>query len=590
MSTPRERRDGSAGDVKGRLRSREWFAGDDEVAVIHRVAMRNAGYDLSEDESRPVIGVLNSASDLNPCNLPLTALAQDVRRGVTDAGGIAVELPVMSLGEDLMKPTAMLYRNLLAMEVEEYLRTYPLDGVVLMANCDKSVPGAVMGAASANLPFLVVTAGARPATSVFRGRPVATGTDLWRAWEEHRSGRMDDAEWAELEKCLACGQGACNSMGTASSMAILTETLGLSLPGTSVIPADSPDRNQAAYDSGRRLVAMVADHLVPSQMLTDAAFRNAARVLHAVGGSTNAIVHLLAIAGRTASSLSLDEIGRLGAGIPVLADIEPSGRLLIQDFHAAGGVPALLRLLGDAIEVTAMSAIGKPWSASLPPEVTTGGALRDVADCGDPDGAFAVVRGSLAPRGAVLKTSAASPDLFQHSGPALVFRSYEDMRERIDDPDLPVTPETVLVLAGAGPVGAPGMPEWGMIPIPGRLAAAGVTDMVRVTDARMSGTSFGTCILHVAPEAAVGGPLALVRDGDLIRVDVRGGRLDLEVPKDELDRRRAAWRPPTSAHLRGWPALYQAHVCQADTGCDFDFLRAPTPEHRKFVPPVIGRS
>ena len=576
--------------MNGQLRSREWFAGDDEVAVTHRVAMRNAGYELSADEPRPVIGVLNSASDLNPCNMPLTALAQDVRRGVTEAGGIAVELPVMSLGEDLMKPTAMLYRNLLAMEVEEYLRTYPIDGAVLLANCDKSVPGAVMGAVSADLPFLVVTAGARPATASFRGRRVGTGTDLWRAWEDHRAGRMDDGEWAEFEKCLACGQGACNTMGTASSMAIVAETLGLSLPGTSVIPAGSSARSRAAHHSGRRAVAMVTEQLTPSRILVDAAFRNAARVLHAVGGSTNALVHLLAIAGRSASSLSLEDLGRLGAGIPVLADVEPSGRLLIQDFHAAGGVPALLRLLGDAVETAALTATGQPWRGSLPDRVVTGGALRDPARCETRDGAFAVVRGSLAPQGAVLKTSAASSALFRHSGPALVFGSYQEMRDRIDDPELPVTPDTVLVLAGAGPVGVPGMPEWGMIPIPAKLAAVGVTDMLRVTDARMSGTSFGTCFLHVAPEAAVGGPLALVRDGDVIRADVAAGRLDLDVPASELDRRRAAWRPARSAHLRGWPALYQAHVSQADTGCDFDFLQAPTPQHRRFVPPVVGRS
>ena len=572
------------------LRSREWFAGDDEVAVMHRVAMRNAGFDLNADEQRPVIGVLNSASDLNPCNLPLHALVGDVREGVTEAGGICVELPVMSLGEDLMKPTAMLYRNLLAMEVEEYLRTYPLDGVVVLANCDKSVPGAVMGAVSADLPFLVVTAGARPATSLFRGRRVGTGTDLWRAWEDHRSGRMDDQQWAEFERCLACGQGACNTMGTASSMAIVMEALGLSLPGTSVIPAGDPKRSVAARDSGRRVVAMVNESLLPSHVLTNAAFRNAVRVLHAVGGSTNAIVHLLAIAGRTAASLRLKDIGPLGQGIPVIADVEPSGRLLIQDFDAAGGVPALLRLLGDRVELEAVTATGEPWGSLLPMAVATGGALCAPASSPHPDGAFAVVSGSLAPLGAVLKTSAATAALLEHRGPALVFRSYADMRERIDDPDLPVTPETVLVLAGAGPVGVPGMPEWGMIPIPAKLAAAGVKDMVRVTDARMSGTSFGTCFLHVAPEAAVGGPLALVRDGDVIGVDVKAGRLELEVSDEELARRRAEWAPTPSSHLRGWPALYQAHVTQADTGCDFDFLLAPTPEHRRFVPPVVGRS
>ena len=572
------------------LRSREWFEGDDEVALMHRVALRNAGFDLQPGDDRPIIGVLNSASDLNPCNLPLRALAVEVSAGVVEAGGIAVELPVMSLGEDLMKPTAMLYRNLLSMEVEEYLRTYPVDGVVVLANCDKSVPGAVMGAASADLPFLVVTAGARPATSVFRGRRVGTGTDLWRAWEDHRAGRLDDAEWSEFERCLSCGQGACNTMGTASSMAIVTETLGLSLPGTAVIPADDPERARTARLSGRRVVAMVHEQLLPSLLLTDAAFRNAARMLHAVGGSTNALVHLLAIAGRTAATISLPDLGTLGRGIPVVADVEPSGRLLIQDFHAAGGVPAVLRLLSEQFELRALTCTGRPWSDELPSEATTGGALRDPADPLHKDGAFAVVSGTLAPDGAVLKTSAASPGLFSHTGPALVFHSYADLRARIDDPELAVTADTVLVLAGAGPVGVPGMPEWGMIPIPAKLAAEGVSDMVRVTDARMSGTSFGTCLLHVAPEAAVGGPLALVRDGDLIAVDVAAGRLDLLVDADELADRRAAWTPPVSEHLRGWPALYQSHVTQADTGCDFDFLQAPTPEHRRFVPPVVGRS
>ncbi len=573
-----------------RLRSQEWFEGDDEVAVIHRVAMRNAGFELAADHDRPVIGVLNSASDLNPCNLPLRGLAEDVKAGVVEAGGIPVELPVMSLGEDLMKPTAMLYRNLLAMEVEEYLRTYPVDGVVLLANCDKSVPGAVMGAVSANLPFLVVTAGARPATSLFRGRRVGTGTALWRAWEDHRTGRLDDEGWREFERCLACGQGACNTMGTASSMAIVAEALGLSLPGTAVIPVGELDRATSAHASGGRVVEMVRESASPDTVLTDAAFRNAVRVLHAVGGSTNALVHLLAIAGRGAATLTLADLGRLGRGVPVLADVEPSGRLLIQDFHTAGGVPALIRLLGDAIETDAITATGRPWRDELPAHVTTGGALRDPADPVHADGAFVVVTGTLAPSGAVIKTSAAASHLFSHRGPALVFHSYDDMRARIDDPDLPVTAETVLVLAGAGPVGVPGMPEWGMIPIPAKLAAVGVTDMVRVTDARMSGTSFGTCFLHVAPEAAVGGPLALVRDGDVIVVDVASGRLDLDMSDEELASRRDAWTPPVSAHLRGWPALYQAHVTQADTGCDFDFLQAPTPAHRRFVPPVVGRS
>ncbi len=571
------------------LRSAEWFDGDDEVAVLHRVALRSAGVETGPRHDRPVIGIADSSSDLNPCNLPLRALVDDVRAGIEEAGGIAMAFPVMSLGEDLMKPSAMLYRNLLSMEVEEYLRSYPLDGVVLLANCDKSVPGAVMGAASADLPTVLVTAGARP-PAVFRGRRLGTGTDLWRAWEDHRTGRLDDAAWGELERCLACGQGACNTMGTASSMAVVTEVLGLSLPGTSTIPAEDPGRRAAAREAGRRAVACVHESLRPSALVTPAAMRNAVRALHAVGGSTNAVVHLLAIAGRVGVPLTLQDVAQLGCDVPVLADVEPSGRWLMQELHAAGGVPALLHSLGALIQTDTLTVSGRPWAEHVRPPVTETGALRPASDPLREGGAFAVVSGSLAPNGALLKTSAASPELFSHRGPALVFTSYADMRARIDDPDLQATPDTVLVLRGAGPVGVPGMPEWGMIPIPAALAAAGVTDMVRVTDARMSGTSFGTCFLHVAPEAAIGGPLALVEDGDMIVVDVAAGRLDLDIDEGALLSRWAAWSAPVSEHLRGWPSLYQAHVLQADSGCDFDFLRSPTVEHRRFVPPVVGRS
>jgi dihydroxy-acid dehydratase len=582
------------------LRSRGWFRGDDEVALLHRVAMRSAGIEVDAGHDRPVIGIADSSSDLNPCNLPLRPLVDDVRAGVVAAGGIAVAFGVMSLGEDLMKPSAMLYRNLLSMEVEEYLRSYPLDGVVLLANCDKSVPGAVMGAVSADLPTVVLTGGSRP-PSVFRGRRVGTGTDLWRAWDDHRSGAMDDEAWAEFEQCLACGQGACNTMGTASSLALLVEMLGLALPGTATIPSGEVARREAAVAAGRQAVESVRAGLVPSRILTDAAFRNGCRVLHAVGGSTNAVLHLLALAGRAGAAFTLDDVGRLGRDVPVLADVEPSGVYLMPDLHAAGGLPALLRELDGPhgpVELDALAATGRTWAqelaAAVPPPQAPGTprspALRPATDPIRTGGAFAVVRGSLAPDGALLKTSAATPALFRHRGPAVVFDGYHDLRARIDDPTLQITPETVLVLRAAGPVGVPGMPEWGMIPIPARLAAAGVRDMVRVTDARMSGTSFGTCFLHVAPESAVGGPLALVHDGDAVEVDVAAGRLDLDVPDDELAGRRAAWRRPPSPHLRGWPALYQAHVLQADTGCDLDFLRAGTPAHRRRVEPVIGRS
>jgi dihydroxy-acid dehydratase len=570
------------------LRSDAWLRGSDEVAMAHRVALRSAGLEVGRG-GRPVIGIANSASDLNPCNLPLAALAPAVRQGVLDAGGVPVEFGSIPLGEDLMKPTAMLYRNLLAIEIEEIIRSYPLDGIVVLAGCDKTVPGAIMGAASADLPTVLVTAGARPPAS-FRGERIGTGTALWRLWDERRAGRLGDAAWQELEACLACGTGICNTMGTAATLALTAEALGLMLPGPGSSPAGDPGAPAAAAEAGRCAVAAVWRGLRPSRILSPAAFANAIRVLHATGGSTNAIIHLAAIAGRAGVPLPLADLRRLGADVPVLADIQPSGTGLMQDFHAAGGLPALLRELSGLIEADALTVTGRTVGEIIAAAPPASGAIRPASDPLRTGGAFAVVSGSLAPDGAVIKTSAATPALLRHRGPAVVFRGYEDMRRRVDDPALPVTPDSVLVLAGCGPVGGPGMPEWGMIPIPARLAATGVTDMVRVTDARMSGTSYGTVFLHAAPEAAVGGPLALVADGDPIAVDTDAGTISLEVPDTELARRRAAWTPPAPAHLRGWPALYASHVLQAPDGCDLDFLRAPTAAHQRFIEPVVGRS
>jgi dihydroxy-acid dehydratase len=556
--------------------------------MAHRVALRSSGLAIGRG-GQPVIGIANSWSDLNPCNLPLRALAGAVRRGIEDAGGIPAEFGTISLGEDLMKPTAMLYRNLLAIEIEETIRSYPLDGIVILANCDKTVPGAIMGAVSADIPTVVVTGGARE-PAIFRGRRIGSGTALWRLWDERRAGRVTDADWRALEACLACGAGACNTMGTASTMALMAEALGLMIPGSSTIPAGDPAAAEAARAAGRCAVTATGKDLSPSVVLTPAAFGNAIRVLHAAGGSTNAVIHLAAIAGRAGVPLPIDDIGRLRA--PVLADVQPSGAGLMQDFHAAGGLPALLAELAPLLDLGPVTVTGKSLgeivAAAPPPE--PGGAIRRRGDPLRAGGAFAVVRGSLAPDGAVIKVSAATPELLSHRGPAVVFHGYDDMRRRVDDPGPTVTEDSVLVLTGCGPVGVPGMPEWGMVPIPAKLAAAGVTDMVRVTDARMSGTSFGTVILHAAPEAAVGGPLALVRDGDPIAVDAAAGTLDLEVPAGELARRAAQWRPPQSPHLRGWPALYRDHVLQAPEGCDLDFLRAPTPAHRRFIEPVVGRS
>ncbi len=572
-----------------RLRSQAWLAGDDEVALEHRVALASAGLDIGTSADRPVIGIANSASDLNPCNLPLRDLAVEVKTGIEEAGGVGAEFGTISLGEDLMKPSAMLYRNLLAIEIEEMVRANPLDGLVVLANCDKSVPGALMGAISANVPTVLVTGGSRPVAQ-FRGTPVGTGTALWRMWDERRAGRLDDASWAEFERCLSCGRGACNTMGTASTMAVLAEVLGLMVPGAASIPSGEKRGLAAARAAGRLAVTAVLADLRPQSILTEDSFANAIIALHAIGGSTNAVIHLAAMAGRAGVPFALDDISRLGATVPLLADIEPSGSGLMPDFDVAGGVPALLRELRGQLRAGALTVSGRSIGELADAAAPATGAIRSAGNPLRDGGAFGVVRGSLAPRGAVIKTSAATPELLRHRGPAVVFHGYDDMLARVDDPALPITPQTVLVLAGCGPVGVPGMPEWGMIPIPARLVRAGVTDMVRVTDSRMSGTSFGTVVLHAAPESAVGGPLALVRDGDVIALDVPAGTIDLDVSADELDRRQAAWTPPPIKHLRGWPALYAQHVLQAPDGCDLDFLQAPTPEHRKFVEPTVGRS
>ena len=571
------------------MRSSEWFSGNDETAVSHRVVMRSVGLEVPANNTKPIIGIADSSSDLNPCNLPLRALVDDVKAGILEAGGLPVAFPVISLGEDLMKASSMLYRNLLSIEIEENLRSYPLDGVVLLANCDKSVPGALMGAFSADLPALMVTAGARPAP-FYKGKKVGTGTDLWRALEEWRAGRMSDEEWREFEECLSCGLGSCNTMGTASSVALMTEMLGFMLPGSATIPAGTQERRDAARASGRRIVEMVKENLIPSKIATPASFRNAIRMLHAIGGSTNALVHIFGCAGRIGGEISVDDINKLGVGIPVLADVEPSGRFLIQDFHQAGGLPQLLKRLENHMELESVNLMGKPWKEQISKEFVANEAMREVDKPLRENGAFVLLKGNIAPDGTLLKVSAASPELFNHSGPAFIFEGYEEMREKLEDPNLPVTKDSVLILRGCGAVGVPGMPEWGMIPIPKKLAQQGVKDMIRITDSRMSGTSFGVCLLHVSPEAAVGGPLALIQNGDIIELNVANKLVNVKISEAELEERRKNWKGFTSEHLRGWPLLYQQHVLQPDLGCDLDFLRAPTPAHRRFVPPVVGRS
>jgi dihydroxy-acid dehydratase len=577
--------------VRSPLRSRRWFAGDDEVALANRAAVRSLGIELKTDEDRPVIGIANSASDLNPCNHGLTALAEAVKRGIWAAGGIPLEFPTISLGEELMKPSAMLYRNLMAMDVEECLRAHPLDGVVLLGNCDKTIPAQLMAAASADLPAIQVSGGTRR-PGVFRGRRLAGPTDLWRFWEQRRAGELDDETWAAAEACLGCSLGACNSMGTAATMSLLTEALGMMLPGTGAITAEDPRRVEAAEASGRRIVELVAADVRPSSILTPAAFDNAIAVLAAIGGSTNAVIHLCAIAGRRGIELPLARFAEIGRRVPMIVDVEPSGHALIDAFDAAGALPAVQAEIAEHLDLGVRTVGTAPLADVLAGAAgrTADGVIRPRADALFASGGIAVARGSLAPDGAIMKVSAASPALLRLRGRAVVFRGYEDLQARIDDPDLDVTPESVLVIAGCGPIGVPGMPEWGMAPIPRKLARQGVTDMARVTDGRMSGTSFGTVLLHAAPEAAAGGPIGLVRDGDVIDWDIPAGRADVLVSDGELAARRAEAKPYRSPHLRGWPRLYQEHVMQAPDGCDLDFLRAPTPAHLRFVEPVVGRS
>lgn len=573
-----------------RYRSISWTDGDDEVGMSHRVALRLA----AADRGKPIIGIADTASDLNPCNLGFRELYDDIADSVRAAGGVPMRFPVMSLGEDLMKPSAMLYRNLVAMELEEQARANPVDGLIFLANCDKSVPAAIMAAASTDMPSLLLLGGARSAPE-FRGRRLGTGTDLWRALDDRRAGLLDDAQWAELERQLACaGAGSCNTMGTASTMSLVTEALGMCLPGVTGLQSGSEGLVEIARATATRVVEMTKADIRPSTFLTQNAVDNAAVVIAAIAGSTNAIIHLAAIAGRLGLDATPARMDGLWREVPLVADIEPSGSGLIHDLHRDGGFPTLARSLGDAgllaMDVTTGSGETLAVVAARAPEPH--GVIRSVADALIPAPTLAVLFGTLSPSGSVLKVAAATTELLQHTGKAVVFTSYDDMRTRLDDPSVDINENDVIVVRGVGPIGVPGMPEWGMAPIPQRLVERGVRDIVRISDGRMSGTSFGTVVLHVAPEAAAGGPLALVHDGDHISLDVENRRIDLLVDEVELERRRtaAALVPQPNKHLRGWPKLYQEHVLQAPEGCDLDFLTAATPEKRQFIEPVVGRS
>lgn len=551
-------------------RSRAWYGKTDKDGFIHRSWMKNQGFPDHVFDGRPVIGICNTWSELTPCNSGLRDLAEGVKRGVWEAGGFPVEFPVMSLGETQMKPTAMLFRNLLAMDVEESIRAYGMDGVVLLGGCDKTTPGQLMGAASVDLPAIVVSSGPM-LNGKWQGKDIGSGTDVWKFSEAVRAGEMTLTDFMAAESGMSRSKGVCMTMGTASTMASLVEAMGMSLPTNAALPAVDARRMALAHLTGRRIVAMVEEDLRPSRILTRAAFENAILANAAVGGSTNAVVHLLALAGRVGVDLSLRDF-EIGSDIPLLVDCMPSGRYLMEDFCYAGGMPVVLKELGARLRKS-VTVLGKDISAYADgAECWNRDVIRPFADPVKPAAGIRVLKGNLAPDGAIVKPSAATPALLEHEGPAHVFETIEDMKANIDRDDLPVTPETILVLKGCGPKGYPGMPEVGNMPIPRALVKQGVRDMIRVSDARMSGTAFGTVILHVSPEAQAGGTLALVRTGDRIRVSARAGVLELLVGEAELARRRAAWAPEPGRYDRGYAKLYIDHVLQADRGADLDFL------------------
>lgn len=555
------------------LRSAQWYGGDGRDAYIHRAWMRRG---LPDDAftGRPQIAIANTASDLTPCNRHLDEVARSVRDGVHQAGGIALELPALSLGETQLRPTAMLWRNLAAMATEEMLRGNPVDGVVLLGGCDKTIPALLMAAASVDLPAVVVPGGPM-LTGTFRGAPLGCGTDVWRLSEEVRAGTLSRDDFTRSESAMIRSKGHCNTMGTASTMGLLAEALGMVVPGVAGTPAPDSRLLAAAHGTGRLAVELVTADRRPSTVLTRASFHNAIVTLAAIGGSTNAVVHLLAVAGRLGIELTLDDFDRIGSRVPVLVDLLPAGRFLMDDLHRAGGLLAVLREVRDLLDPAALTVTGRPLVDYLDDaEIWDAEVIRPRSAPLVDEGGIAVLRGNLAPRGAVIKPAAASPELLRHRGPAVVFDSIEDLHARIDDPDLDVTADSVLVLRGCGPKGYPGMPEVSNLPLPKKLLAQGVRDMVRVCDGRMSGTAYGTVVLHVAPEAAGGGPLALVRTGDVVSLDVAARRIDVEVDDGEL-----AARSPSQATVdgyarpvRGWERLYVDHVLQADTGADLDFL------------------
>ena len=557
---------------KKKLRSHAWFGHADRDSFTHRSWMKNQGLPNHLFDGRPVIGICNTWSELTPCNAHFRKIAEHVKRGVYEMGGFPVEFPAMSLGETLMRPSTMLFRNLAAMEVEESIRANPIDGVVLLTGCDKTTPSLMMGAASCDLPTIVVSGGPM-LNGKFRGEDIGSGTHVWKFSEMVRAGEMTLADFMDAEGGMSRSAGHCMTMGTASTMASMVEALGMGLPTNAAIPAADSRRYALAHIAGRRAVDMVREDLRMSKVLTRAAFENAIRVNGAIGGSTNAVVHLIALAGRLGVELGLDDWDRLGRDVPCLVNLMPSGQYLMEDFYYAGGLPVVMKELGELLHGDALTVTGQTVAETIAPAECYDRKVIFARDRPFKDqGGIAVLRGNLAPSGAILKPSAATPELMQHRGRAVVFEDIDDYKARIDDADLDVNPEDILVLKNCGPKGYPGFPEVGNMQLPPKILKQGVTDMVRISDARMSGTAYGTVVLHTAPEAAAGGPLALVRNGDMIELDVAGRGLHLEVDDAELERRRADWVAPRPPIERGWYQLYYDHVLQADRGADMDFL------------------
>jgi dihydroxy-acid dehydratase len=562
------------------LRSHRWYGVDDLRAFGHRSRAKQMGYAQEEWAGKPVIAIINTWSDINPCHTHFKQRVEEVKRGIWQAGGFPVEMPAISLSEPFQKPSTMMYRNFLAMETEELLRSYPADAAVLMGGCDKTTPALFMGAASMNIPAIFIPAGTMLRGN-WHGRTLGSGSDSWKYWAELRAGTITHKDWEEVEDGIARSPGTCMTMGTAATMMSAAEALGLTLPGYSSIPAPDSNHARMAVRTGIRIVEMAWEDLKPSDVLTEKSFENAITTVMAMGGSTNAVVHLVAMAGRLGITLDLERFDEISLKTPFLANIRPSGKYLMEDFYYAGGLRALLGQLKDLLHLDAVTVTGSTLGQDLEgAEIYDEDVIRPRTNPLSKEGGLVVLRGNLAPDGAVIKQSAADPALHRHTGPAVVFEDYNDMNARIDDDNLPVTKDSVIVLKNAGPQGGPGMPEWGMLPIPKKLLKDGVRDMVRISDARMSGTSYGTCVLHVAPESFVGGPLALVRSGDEIELDIPARRLHLKVSDDELARRKAAWVKPKPKYARGFGAIYAAHITQADRGCDFDILEgnAPTPD------------